>query len=378
MVFDPNTLLLTAVLTMTLIGVLMAALSRDSAKGSPKRWWVAAFLLNAVGFAILGLNPQAENPIRIICNMLFLASYASCYNGARATAGRITTAWPVFASFILWPCFVALVDPGFTVRVTTYSLIICGFSIATALEFWRGASEMERSRRIGAVICGLHLAFYMARAALGPTFGTSPSSDGNSISLWAAVVALEGILFASALAVLAISSSLEREGLSQRKEAYTDFLTGIGNRRAFESTTRKIISGAYQPSATLLLLDLDNFKQVNDQLGHEAGDHYLKAFTAEVQALLPDPEMFWRLGGDEFAIILNCPEPNAAQTIGANVRKLIKSSPKLSQIAKGVEVSVSIGSVNIQRGESVLQLVRRSDFAMYQEKNERTAQPRRG
>lgn len=373
MVIDPKTLVVTAVLPMTLIGILMATLTRDTGRSSAKRWWVSGFLLNSLSYGILAFHPEASISIRTFCNMIFFVSFASCYNGARATAGRPTSAWPVLAAFSVWPLFVSIFDAGFSGGVTGFSIIICAMSALTAVEFARGASPSERSRRVGAVICILHFLFYLARAVMGPAFGTSVSHMENAVSSWAAIIALEGILFASALAILAISASLERERLTERRKASTDFLTSIGNRRAFDSAIRPMTEGDDDRQGTLLLLDLDNFKQLNDQRGHQVGDAYLVAFTAAVRGLLPDPDLFWRLGGDEFAILLTGTAIDRADAITAALRIMTRTSSALARITAGIEVSVSIGSAQVNRGETLFQLLRRSDYAMYLEKNERLA-----
>ena len=107
------------------------------------------------------------------------------------------------------------------------------------------------------------------------------------------------------------------------QQARTDELTGLANRRALLDTAARVLTtaSARRPAA-LLLLDLDGFKEVNDSLGHAAGDHLLRQIGPRLQPALRPGELLARLGGDEFAVLLPQATLDEAQERAERLRKL--------------------------------------------------------
>jgi diguanylate cyclase (GGDEF)-like protein len=265
-----------------------------------------------------------------------------------------------------------ILDPAFRTRVVICPMLVAGYSMAAAFEFARGAGMAERYRFMAAGLCGAHGLFYLVRAIWGPTLGFAIASTEAVVSAWGAVIALEIVLFATALATLVVAIALERSGLAERRAALTDHLTGVGNRRAFDSAMRAHLAASddHEP-AVLLLLDLDRFKEVNDRFGHEAGDDLLKAFAASISQTLPDPGLFWRLGGDEFAILVRGCEPHRVEPLKDTLRQAVNASEAFEEASAEVRVSVSIGSAAVIPGEAAADVVRRADAALYLEKSRR-------
>jgi diguanylate cyclase (GGDEF)-like protein len=138
--------------------------------------------------------------------------------------------------------------------------------------------------------------------------------------------------------------------------ARTDPLTGASNRRAWDEEFDRVIEraeGAHQPVCAALI-DLDHFKEYNDDRGHQAGDRLLKEMTARWRGQLRDGDILARLGGDEFAVLLpGCPlEP--AQRI---VNRLVEGMPEQS--------TCSTGLVSWDGLETPQQLLARADAALY-------------
>ncbi|MFN4142112.1 EAL domain-containing protein [Aestuariivirga sp.] len=162
---------------------------------------------------------------------------------------------------------------------------------------------------------------------------------------------------------------------TQRELAYLathDALTGVPNRNLFEKLATERLerrSGAY----ALLFLDLDNFKNINDVHGHLYGDAVLRAFAESIDHLLPSGDLFARLAGDEFVILggaENEQDAVAAATRLANVIKQHLSKP-LSVEGCQISLSVSVGvSLFPCDGESLPELMKQADSAMYQSKRE--------
>lgn len=155
-----------------------------------------------------------------------------------------------------------------------------------------------------------------------------------------------------------------------RRLAATDFLTGIANRRSFMDTAQAEIERArrYERPVTLLMLDLDHFKRINDSCGHGAGDEVLVAVARCVESMLRISDVLGRLGGEEFGILL--PETSMdAATDAAGRLKVAVEELGLPASAKGMMLTVSIGVAQLRPdGESLDEFLQRADHALYEAK----------
>lgn len=367
--FDPTTILFSAVLTLILIGMTLKTLIKDAPRGTTGYWWISAFLLTAFGFICFSVRAEPHSTLRIMTNVAFLTGYACCYNGSRTLGGRPPLVWPVVSAVIFWPLFIGIWAPDLEARSAVFSIIVCLYTVASGVEFAYRASAHERSRFIAAILCALHATFYLARAILGPTFGLADENEETVIATSGAIIALEALPFCALLAILVISISLEQTANREKAIANTDYLTGIGNRRAFEAAMTAVIDEDNgRREHTLLLMDLDNFKAVNDQLGHEVGDTLLKSFTQIISAHLPEPSLFWRLGGDEFGALLRDKKADEIDALKDELRTAVQISTSIADITQDACVSVSIGSVRIEADRSLTQILRDGDAALYRNK----------
>ena len=155
-----------------------------------------------------------------------------------------------------------------------------------------------------------------------------------------------------------------------KRMAQQDPLTGLANRRALHERIALAIQQA-QPRGTrlaLLYLDLDRFKQVNDSLGHEAGDQVLRAAGQRLQAAVRATDMVARLGGDEFAVL--AAERHGAEGAAQVAQKVLASfgdGLRAEGGAHGITPSIGI-AVYPEHGLDAETLLRNADAAMYQAK----------
>jgi diguanylate cyclase (GGDEF)-like protein/PAS domain S-box-containing protein len=153
--------------------------------------------------------------------------------------------------------------------------------------------------------------------------------------------------------------------------AHHDTLTGLPNRAMFADRAREAVSHArrHGKTAAFLFLDLDNFKQVNDGLGHDVGDGLLKVIASRLRASVRGEDFIARIGGDEFCVLLqNIAEPREAAAVA---QKLLHELGKSYRIGvHQVESGASIGIACVpQDGEDVATLLRLADAAMYRAKD---------
>ncbi|MFW3170850.1 putative bifunctional diguanylate cyclase/phosphodiesterase [Geodermatophilus sp. CPCC 206100] len=145
-------------------------------------------------------------------------------------------------------------------------------------------------------------------------------------------------------------------------QARTDALTGLGNRAAFtDALDDAVRNGA--GNTWLLFLDLDDFKVVNDALGHAAGDRLLRHVAARISGALRGGDLCARLGGDEFAVLLRGAGEGVVRQISARLVDLVSAPQRLD--GQLVQVGVSIGMAELGVGVTGTEVVQRADIAMY-------------
>ena len=155
------------------------------------------------------------------------------------------------------------------------------------------------------------------------------------------------------------------------QSALRDPLTDTGNRIAMDQTLQREIdmSRRHLQPLSLLMLDIDHFKQINDTHGHSAGDDVLKAVAASIKGQLRNVDMVFRFGGEEFLILLSNTGREAAAMVGERLRFAAQAKDYLAD-GKLIELTVSLGCATLLPGESVESLLRRADSALYVAKRE--------
>ncbi|MDN2565780.1 EAL domain-containing protein [Aquibium sp. A9E412] len=154
-----------------------------------------------------------------------------------------------------------------------------------------------------------------------------------------------------------------------RRAAFEDSLTGVANRRSFERALRNHLAPAKRQPVGLLLLDLDDFKQVNDRFGHAAGDAVLRLFARHLSKHTQSSELAARLGGDEFAVIV--PEAGDLRRLEERARRLARSlSASLRRSAKARTCDVSVGCALAAATDTAEDLLKKADMALYESKAE--------
>lgn len=162
----------------------------------------------------------------------------------------------------------------------------------------------------------------------------------------------------------------ERKGLED-KLAYLathDPLTGLPNRRSLEDAMNRVVARAKRGRhSTLLFLDVDDFKLVNDSMGHSAGDRALARISGLLQDQVRPEDLLARIGGDEFAVLLEGVVDDAAWSIAERMRSSIEASP-LAIENKVFRIGLSIGLVKVDGEQFPAVLLSRADAAMYEAK----------
>jgi diguanylate cyclase len=194
-------------------------------------------------------------------------------------------------------------------------------------------------------------------------------SSSSSSPLPVPVVALATFTLLLAAARTWASFRQVQRLFDARRQAVTDELTGLGNRRSlFESGRERLLAAEGTQRPALVLIDLDNFKEINDTFGHHAGDELLREIARRLAARNVDPDLLVRLGGDEFALLLTLGPQDDGRLIATRILDRITQPLVVDGARVRVEASAGV-AVHTDMRVEIADLLRRADVAMYAAKD---------
>jgi diguanylate cyclase (GGDEF)-like protein len=163
------------------------------------------------------------------------------------------------------------------------------------------------------------------------------------------------------------TDALERKIGSLREQSYRDVLTGLHNRRALDQTLPKIMEQcrAKREPLTLLMIDVDFFKALNDTLGHPAGDEFLRTLGQIIQSTIRQTDAAFRCGGDEFVILLpNC-ERQPAMNTAQRLQSLTQAMTATYALENRPRLSIGACTMSELEEPTAENLMRKADEALY-------------
>lgn len=304
-------------------------------------------------------------------NLTSLFGYAFLFSGVRAFLGHSLPRnlfMGLLIISVLSVLIVLLVGDRPGVRVFIFSLLAAGCSTAAGLCMWRKVQPdligFQRTVAGILLINSVLLVFPATWLLLRPEGAQSiPRALNITMFLWAVLFCLS--LGTSLLLLLFRVSELRLRNLARH-----DALTGLRNRHSLRDHASRELARAQrtlQP-LTLLILDLDNFKEVNDEYGHAVGDEVLVEVASRLTFLLRDSDLLFRYGGEEFLILLPDTPAWHALDLAERLRCALCDQP-LSVGDTPVFVSTSIGAVGYDvRTDDWDRMLSRADAALYRAK----------
>jgi len=195
-----------------------------------------------------------------------------------------------------------------------------------------------------------------------------PNRPGAGLPL---LIAVFGLSLAALIGALVLVWSRNERMEELKRQASQDPLTGLKNRRRFEEDLRTELARSHREGGegALLMLDLDNFKQVNDTLGHPAGDRVIADIGEVLRSRMRTTDVVGRLGGDEFAIVLPRCDPFEASGVAAEIAQAIREHQPRDQNVPPITASVGIAMFGEGRGGSFETVLTAADTAMYEAKD---------
>ena len=371
---DVNTLFLVTIYVEAILGLLLLFAWVQNTSITAVAWWGFAHLLRAASVVLFGLYGAVSDLISIdLANAILFTAFALTWTGARVFDHRKVRPVLLFGGAALWlvVCRIPAIANSWDLRVFLSSGIITTYTWATAYEFWRGRSEPLVSRWPAIFMLFAHGSLYLLRTPIGGILPWSVSRNEMLESVWLTVLSFEALLFTIAIAFILLAMAKERTEYRHRTAALIDPLTGIANRRAFlqdgEAQLKRQLTDP-RPMA-VMLLDLDNFKSINDRFGHAVGDRVLQLFADVGSNCMRRMDIFGRLGGEEFAAVLLDTTQERALTVAEQIRTSFAGTT-CEVDGKSVVATVSIGLVI--SNDAVLDLsalLAQADHALYRAKD---------
>ena len=360
-------------LAAAVVAVCAAALrgmSRRSQRGF--RWWIAGLWSNAAGLVLL-VGLPASAPAALLAQLLMLPWPVLTLVGLRRFHSRTPLPGSEHLDFMV----LAVVAAGAAMALaavpgaSTSPAPLLGAAAAALLYAAAVASRApahDTARALRAVaalwltLAMVMLLILVLPLALGLEWPASTAAMQGS-------VACIGSLVLAFLGLSMSSQRIENELRSSRRRlrvlANIDMLTQVPNRRRFEELARRALESEEPGSAALVLVDIDHFKQINDKLGHAAGDRALRLVSRCTLDLLRAQDVVGRHGGDEFVLLLRRSSTTDAMAVAERLMQQLQLQSHANALPR---LSLSFGIVQMRGGESIEDILLRADQALYEAK----------
>lgn len=366
----PVHLLSIAVLTGVLSLCVLGSLARSGMAGI--RETIRANLLTLLAFFLFGL--QATEAPRwasiLLPNMLISLALCAYYSGIRRLLGqRVPRRLMGVACAAAWLALVGYtyLDSQVAPRIVAMSTLQMGFMFAVAVAVARGLPA-NRSRysyyfvwsvaTISGLTCGLRSILFATGVAQAD-FLLQPTT-------WNIVFMTLGVLAMPCLTLGTIMIIHDRMLADREHEASTDFLTGLMSRKAWWLQAERYCAQALRTRRplSLLLLDIDHFKRINDTHGHAAGDAVLRHFGLLATATLRTGDHLGRVGGEEFSVLFADMRSDAVLEVAQRLLDSVRRTP-CAHGGSTIAYTFSAGVVDWLPGENLQAFFERADRMLY-------------
>ena len=364
---DIPTLAFVAVCIAALLGILLLVAWVQQRNVRALAWWGSAYLIGASSIALWGAPaPLFRLPPELPQALTFLAC-GMVWNGVRLFHGRRLLPVAAFAGAITWLalCQLPMLPPGSHARIAFGAVVVATYTFFIAFELRRERRKSLYSRTAAIVVPGVHAAMFLMPLGMQVLLPESYAVE------WLAVFTLETMLYAVGTAFLVLLMVKDNDVTLYRNAASIDHLTGLLNRRAFLDTALNLCArrGERRQPVTMMMLDLDHFKSINDRFGHAIGDEVLRTFAEVARSSMRGSDIIGRLGGEEFAVIVAEP-----MELAARIAERLRAAFEEAGVTVGghaIGATVSIGAAtSYEPLADIGPLLARADAALYRAKQD--------
>lgn len=373
---DTATLAFVTGLAGFLLAATMAGIRLAGMRNAALLYWGLAGLAfglgHQLGHLFLTLDLGVPKPVALtIANGLITLTHVLLLAGVRVYLGRSSLLAPLLALaglLILAGVFWREMQEVLRVRVLVLSGFYLSLDFISSAQLWRAPTGDRRFQRLAGGVFAFNATFLAVRFVYASmTDGMTASFVNDPFQILFFVVSL---VFVYVLTLALALLMFRGKEIELRRLVHRDPLTGLFNRRSlFEHAAREQARcERYGTPLSLVMLDIDGFKAVNDTFGHGAGDDVICETAARVACALRDVDAAFRLGGEEFLILLPSTDVDAAVGVAERLRYAVASRP-VDAIGRGV--TASFGVTELRRGEEDWEAaMRRADVALYRAKAE--------
>lgn len=370
---DPRTLLFSLILTNTLMALSLFVASQGRRRDGVGLWAIAMLLesLTWILIAARGAIPDAFS--LVIANGLKAGAHAMALAAICEFQRRSVPRWQYFVPVALAMLMAALLADDIRGRFIWGSLIF-GFQMVLIAYMLVTDKETRAGRAwrlmFGGIIAMLSVLGLRAAAALSgyaefaqPQTAIAP----HPVQIVSFISIMATALIGSVAFILMVKERTDREVLHL---AMTDSLTGVPNRRALMDQALHVMAQRGGRPMSLLMIDVDHFKRINDTLGHPAGDEVLRRVTQLLAERLRGGDVIGRYGGEEFCVIAPNTETDGALILAESLREIVAATPIPTEAGE-VSITISIG-ISCCPSDSVRELkdlLADADAALYAAKN---------
>lgn len=367
------TLIIVAITVNFLLAALMLVVYQIHRKLDCFIYWSASCFVFAIAAIVASARTVIDFPVLtiLIADILFIAGPLLALLGIQSYLGRSISRgfklWLlVSAALVILVLAMSFSKPAWAQLVTSVVIAVIFFRAVVLL---RGLnSRPPLPKHLLTMLFGIHAVAMLSQAAM---LGTSLYfGQSGQVALLLETLLISHILLtvctAMVFPLLVFVTSEQR----LTNLANIDDLTKLLNRRAFFERAGKLFKEAHRTNSnfSLLMLDLDYFKQVNDEHGHVVGDHCLAWVAQHIRAELRESDVPARIGGEEFAIAL--PGANGAQAQRISKRLCAQIAEHPCEVdGKSIRLTISIGVIyRVQKHEHLQELLAEADAALYEAK----------
>ena len=372
MSFDVPTLIAVTVFISTMAGVLLLFSWLQNRNVDALLCWGCAYLTGAVATALLGARGNIPDFWSIVvATALLQAAGGLTYSGLRIFEGRSVTPWHAVAGSLVWliACSFGEFYHSLLARMVLGSSLLALYSALCVRELWVSRADGLISRWPTMGLFAFHGAMFLARIPM-TAMETLPPGAGLFQMKWMAFGILEALFYAFGTAFLLLTMAKEKVESRHRRAAFIDPLTEVPNRRGFVAHAEEVLAHCRvnRDPVTLLMFDLDHFKEINDTFGHQVGDDILIGFCRAAPVHLGPIDLFARIGGEEFAALLPGVTPRDAMAIAERIRSDFDGADWAFRDGH-VHATVSIGMASsVETGHDFKALMAAADKALYRAK----------
>ncbi len=370
MLLDGLTLMVAGCFVAALAGILLMG-AWVQTRGPALLWWSSGHLVNALAAAVIAVGlAQISAPIVTTGTGIATLSMTLYWAGVRRFSHRRPLPWVAAGAMGLW-LGLSVITLGNGPRTSAAAAFLVTTLVLTGacVDLWRAREERLTARWGLITIFAIH-AVYMAIGAWGLAFSDLTITATPSPFTWFGTVHFERLVFLIGNTLFMILMTRERQEMVSVSAARVDSLTGVANRGAFFSRADRILRRARENSepVSLIVFDLDHFKEINDKFGHASGDRVLRAFTETASEIMRPMDLFGRIGGEEFAAVLPGATAEIAYVIADRVRHAFQSSPRLEADGWAIRATVSAGVAAASAKVPLETVMESADRALYRAK----------